>query len=256
MKPSKPTREQKAQIMNEKNFPTVEFGMWGFKDQAPNRTGAKTGQLYSGERALHIFVPNKISKDRFAVMELTEKLIDEDGVEEEEDIVVYPHTKFEDFFFGMFGCYPYEEGKRGSTRLRKKVGVKVPPLLQGMVDPKATSEYKQARRAKRVAENMGGQSSDDDEEVKKPAAKKKKTRASIWEVKHVPAIVGSIIECAGLLSLLLLCYDDWVSKQSAQWPWSFIESCYFYCGSFRCCYLYPHNNYNVASKIMIACRVS
>ena len=179
MKPSKPTREQKAQIMNEKNFPTVEFGMWGFKDQAPNRTGAKTGQLYSGERALHTFVPNKISKDRFAVMELTEKLIDEDGVEEEEDIVVYPHTKFEDFFFGMFGCYPYEEGKRGSTRLRKKVGVKVPPLLQGMVDPKATSEYKQARRAKRVAENMGGQSSDDDEEVKKPAAKKKKTRVSI-----------------------------------------------------------------------------
>jgi len=163
--------------MNEKSFPTVEFGMWGFKDQAPNKTGAKTGQLYSGERALHIFVPNKISKDRFSVMELTDKLVGEDGTEEEE-IVVYPHTKFENFFFGMFGCYPYEEGKRGSTRLRKKVGVKVPPLLEGMVNPKATSEYKQARRAKRVAANMGVQS-DDDEEVKKPAAKKKKTHASI-----------------------------------------------------------------------------
>ena len=97
MKPAKPTLEQKAQIRNESTFPTVEFGMFGFKDQTPNRTGAKIGQLFTDKRALHLCVPNKISKNHFAVMELTEKVCNEDRVEEEQDILVYPHTKF-DFF--------------------------------------------------------------------------------------------------------------------------------------------------------------
>ena len=112
----------------------------------------------------------KIFKDRFAVMDLTEKVCNGNGVEEEQEIVVYPHTKFENFFFGMFGCYPYQEGARGSTRLKKVVGVTVPPVLQGMVDPKATAEFKQADREKRMAAIL--QSNDD--AAKKPAAKKRR----------------------------------------------------------------------------------
>jgi hypothetical protein len=137
-RPPNPTKEQKARIQDERSYPHVEFGVLCFTNQNPNTTGGKTGRLHSGEDALHMWVPTNAAKRRF------------DGMRQglaNTGIVMYSYTEFDDFHKGVFNCTPYEEGGRGSKRIRKIVGVNVPKELKGMVKPEATKEAKESQRA-------------------------------------------------------------------------------------------------------------
>ena len=132
--------------MNERTFPNVHFGLISLKSQKPNQTGGKTGQIHLGKCEMDVWLPTKLAKKRF--LELTASL-----PEEHDDMVVRAHTTFDAFHQAVFDSEVYEEGSRGSTRVRKAVGVNVPVALREMVDPAVTAEVRQGARADLVAKN-------------------------------------------------------------------------------------------------------